>query len=54
LLDKGAEANPLVRELGQEDKAAAIQSKASAVAPQASGEKKEPVALIKKGRVYLR
>jgi hypothetical protein len=54
VLDKGAEANPLVRELGQEDKAAAIESKASAAAPQAMGEKKEPVALIKKGRVYLR
>jgi hypothetical protein len=54
VLDKGAEANPLVRELGQEDKAAAIESKASAAATQAMGEKKEPVALIKKGRVYLR
>ena len=54
VLDKGAEANSLVRELGQEDKAAAIESKASAAATQAMGEKKEPVALIKKGRVYLR
>jgi len=41
------------RELGQDDKAAAIETKGAAAAP-IKGEKKEPVALIKKGRVFLR
>ncbi len=41
------------RELGQDDKAAAIEAKGSVTAP-IKGEKKEPVALIKKGRVFLR
>ncbi len=41
------------RELGQDDKAAAIDNKSAGAAPM-KGEKKEPVALIKKGRVFLR
>lgn len=41
------------RELGQDDKAAAIETKGAAAAP-IKGEKKQPVALIKKGRVFLR
>lgn len=42
------------RELGQDDKAAAIETKANAAAPAIMSENKEPVALIKKGRVFLR
>jgi len=41
------------RELGQDDKAAVIEAKGAAAAP-IKGEKKAPVALIKKGRVFLR
>jgi len=46
----------LARELGQDDKAAAIQTKATTTttAPKILSDKKEPVALIKKGRVFLR
>ena len=44
----------LARELGKDDKAAAIDTKDNAVSPQIKGEKKAPVALIKKGRVFLR
>lgn len=50
LLEKGATS----RELGQDDKAAAIETKANAAAPAILSENKEPVALIKKGRVFLR
>lgn len=42
------------RELGQDDKAAAIETKANTAAAQILSENKEPVALIKKGRVFLR
>ena len=41
-------------ELGQDDKAAAIEAKGAGAAPQISREKKGPVALVKKGRVFLR
>ena len=41
-------------ETGQDDKAAAIEGKGAAAAPQITREKKGPVALIKKGRVFLR
>ena len=41
-------------ETGQDDKAAAIESKGAAAAPQITREKKGPLALIKKGRVFLR
>ena len=54
LLQQGETSNAVVRELGQEGKAAAIESKANVAAPEAMAEKKEPVALIKKGRVFLR
>lgn len=50
VLEKGAAS----RELGQDDKAAAIETKANAAAPAILSENKEPVALIKKGRVFLR
>jgi hypothetical protein len=51
---KGETTTALSRELGQDDKAAAIDTKGNPVAPQIKAEKKEPVALIKKGRVFLR
>jgi hypothetical protein len=54
VLQQGETSNAVARELGQEGKAAAIESKANVAAPEAMGEKKEPVALIKKGRVFLR
>jgi len=54
LLEKGQTSNALARELGQDDKAAAIETKANAAAPAILSEKNEPVALIKKGRVFLR
>jgi len=44
----------LARELRQDDKAAAIGTKIDATSPKILSEKKEPVALIKKGRVFLR
>jgi hypothetical protein len=50
LLEKGATS----RELGQDDKAAAIETKANTAAPAILSENNEPVALIKKGRVFLR
>lgn len=46
--------NALARELRQDDKAAAIGTKIDATSPKILSEKKEPVALIKKGRVFLR
>jgi hypothetical protein len=54
VLEKGENSNALARELGQDDKAAAIETKANAAAPQILSENNEPVALIKKGRVFLR
>ena len=42
------------RELGQDDKVAAVETTATAAAPAILSEKKEPVALIKEGRVFLR
>lgn len=41
-------------DLGQDDKAAGIVTKGGAAAPQIKREKKGPVALVKKGRVFLR
>lgn len=53
----GAEGAPLAAkgdiELGQDDKAAVIEGKGTAAA-QVKREKKGPVALVKKGRVFLR
>jgi hypothetical protein len=46
--------NASARDLGQDENAAAIETKTNAAAPQIMSEKKEPVALIKKGRVFLR
>lgn len=54
VLEKAEAPNALARELGQDDKAAAIETKANAASPEILSEKKEPVALIKKGRVFLR
>lgn len=55
--DGGAEAAPVAAkgdiELGQDDKAAVIEGKGTAAA-QVKREKKGPVALVKKGRVFLR
>lgn len=42
------------REFGQDDRATAIEAKSAAGAPEVNKEKKGPVALIKKGRVFLR
>ena len=46
--------NALARGLGQDDKAAAIKTKANAASSKILSEKNEPTALIKKGRVFLR
>lgn len=51
--EKAEAHNTLARELRQDVKAATIETKASANAPKMLSEKKEPVALIKKGRVFL-
>ena len=48
------EGAPASKELGHDEKAAAIESKENGVVPQISREKKGPVALLKKGRVFLR
>lgn len=53
-LDKENAPNALARGLGQDDKAAAIKTKANAASPKILSEKNEPTALIKKGRVFLR
>jgi hypothetical protein len=53
-LDKEEAPNALARGLGQDDKAAAIKTKANAASPKILSEKNEPTALIKKGRVFLR
>ncbi len=55
VLHKGETSSVLAaRELSQEGKATAIQSKANVAAPEAMSVKKEPIALIKKGRIFLR
>ncbi len=51
VLKGGAEAAP---DLGQDEKAAAIDTKVEKVTPLVTGQKKGPVALMKKGRVFLR
>lgn len=51
---KGETSTTLSRELGHDEKGAAIEAKGNAVVPQVKGEKKEPVAVIKKGHVFLR
>jgi hypothetical protein len=53
-LDKEEAPKALARGLGQDDKAAAIKTKANAASPKILSEKNEPTALIKKGRVFLR
>ena len=53
-LNKEEAPNALARGLGQDDKAAAIKTKANAASPKILSEKNEPTALIKKGRVFLR
>lgn len=54
VLNKGETPNALSRDLGQDDKGAVIEAKGNAVVPQVKGEKKDPVAVIKKGHVFLR
>jgi hypothetical protein len=49
-----AETSSVSKELGQDEKAADIESKENAGAPLIEHAKKGPVALIKKGRVFLR
>ena len=51
---KGETTSTLSRELGKDDKAADIEAKGNSATPAIKSEKKEPVALIKKGRVFLR
>lgn len=53
-LDKEEAPKALARGLGQDDKAAAIKTKANVASPKILSEKNEPTALIKKGRVFLR
>jgi hypothetical protein len=54
LVEKEEAPNALARGLGQDDKAAAIKTKANVASPKILSEKNEPTALIKKGRVFLR
>jgi hypothetical protein len=54
VLEKEEAPNALARGLGQDDKAAAIKTKANDASPKILSEKNEPTALIKKGRVFLR
>ena len=54
VLDKEEAPKALARGLGQDDKAAAIKTKANAASSKILSEKNEPTALIKKGRVFLR
>jgi hypothetical protein len=54
VLEKEEAPNALARGLGQDDKAAAIKTKANVASPKILSEKNEPTALIKKGRVFLR
>ncbi len=54
VVNKGETPSALSRELGQDDKGAVIEAKGNAVVPQVKGEKKDPVAVIKKGHVFLR
>lgn len=46
--------NSASRDLGQEDKATGVEAKANVEAPSVKGQKKGPVAVVKKGRVFLR
>jgi len=46
--------NSASRDLGQEDKATEVEAKANVAAPSVKGQKKGPVAVVKKGRVFLR
>lgn len=48
------ETSAVSKELGQDEKGTAIEAGETAVVPQINREKKGPVALIKKGRVFLR
>lgn len=48
------ETSPVAKQIGPDDKATAIEGKENSGAPQLNREKKGPVALIKKGRVFLR
>lgn len=48
------ETNAATRELGQDEKATDIEAQNAPVAAQINREKKAPVALVKKGRVFLR
>jgi hypothetical protein len=54
VLEKEEAPKALARGLGQDDKAAAIKTKANAASSKILSEKNEPTALIKKGRVFLR
>jgi len=53
-IEKAEASSVLSRELGQDDKAAAIEAKGNSVTPLIKGVKKETQALVKKGRVFLR
>jgi len=46
--------NSASRDLGQEDKATEVEAKANVAAPSVKGQKKGPVAVVKKGHVFLR
>ena len=54
VVNKGETPTALTRDLGQDDKGAVIEAKGNAMVPQVKGVKKEPVAVIKKGHVFLR
>jgi hypothetical protein len=53
-LNKEEAPNALARGSGQDDKAAAIKTKANVASPKILSERNEPTALIKKGRIFLR
>ena len=46
--------NSASSDLGQEDRATEVEAKANVAAPSVKGQKKGPVAVVKKGRVFLR
>ena len=48
------ETSPIAKQIGPDDRATAIEGKESAGASSLNREKKGPVALVKKGRVFLR
>jgi hypothetical protein len=50
---KGEQA-PVAKEIGQDEKAVGLETKGNAVVSQINREKKGPLALLKKGRVFLR